>query len=75
MREHINKTSPTLGMDAVYEKATKISKLPFYLNLQFVRFFWRQDKNLRAKICKVRITILRLIGSDGYPARRVPVPS
>jgi len=52
MTEHITKASPSLGRDAVYEKSRKISQLPSYLNLQFVRFFWRQDKNLRAKICK-----------------------
>jgi len=52
MMEHITKASPSLGRDAIYEKSRKISQLPGYLNLQFVRFFWRQDKNLRAKICK-----------------------
>uniref|UniRef100_A0A7S4HGN8 Ubiquitin carboxyl-terminal hydrolase n=1 Tax=Vannella robusta TaxID=1487602 RepID=A0A7S4HGN8_9EUKA len=52
MSEHITKTSSILGREAIYEKSSKISKLPFYLPVQFVRFFWRQDKNLRAKICK-----------------------
>lgn len=53
MSEHITKNSLTLGREAIFEKNSKISQLPVYLNVQFVRFFWRQDKNLRAKICKV----------------------
>jgi len=52
MSEHISKTSRSLGRESTFEKHSKISKLPFYLNVQFVRFFWRADKNLRAKICK-----------------------
>ena len=50
--EQFDKNSPSLGREAIYEKMTKISKLPYYLPIQFVRFFWRQDKNVRAKICK-----------------------
>jgi len=52
LSEHITKNSPTLGREAVYEKTRRIAKLPQYLVVQYVRFFWRQDTNKRAKICK-----------------------
>jgi len=52
MKEHISKFSSTLQRETMYEKSRKISKLPYYSIVQFVRFFWRQDTNMRAKICK-----------------------
>ena len=50
--EHIEKQSQTLGRTSVYEKSVKIAKLPKYLTVQFVRFFWRPDVNARTKICR-----------------------
>ena len=33
--------------------SSKISKLPYYLSIQFVRFFWKADKQVKAKIARV----------------------
>ena len=35
----VEKNSPTLGRDAQYKKTSRISRLPGYLPVQFVRFF------------------------------------
>eukprot|EP00475_Leptophrys_vorax_P022935 TRINITY_DN311_c0_g1_i1.p1 TRINITY_DN311_c0_g1~~TRINITY_DN311_c0_g1_i1.p1 ORF type:complete len:342 (-),score=104.99 TRINITY_DN311_c0_g1_i1:38-1063(-) len=51
--EPIEKNSPTLGRNAKYEQTSKISGLPPYLNVQFVRFLWRADTQKRAKILRV----------------------
>jgi len=64
LKEHITKNSYVLDREAVYEKSRKISKLPWYLTVQYVRFFWRQDTNMRAKICKPVEFPMRL---DVYP--------
>uniref|UniRef100_A0A1B6CDA9 Ubiquitin carboxyl-terminal hydrolase n=1 Tax=Clastoptera arizonana TaxID=38151 RepID=A0A1B6CDA9_9HEMI len=52
MQEHITKNSPTLGRDAVYTKTSKISRLPAYLTIQFVRFFYKEKESVNAKILK-----------------------
>lgn len=52
MTEHISKNSETLGREATYERGSQISRLPYYLSIQFVRFFWRQDKQSKAKILR-----------------------
>ncbi|GAM17761.1 hypothetical protein SAMD00019534_009360 [Acytostelium subglobosum LB1] len=41
--EEISKFSPSLQREAVYNKKTLITKLPPYLNVQFVRFHWKKD--------------------------------
>jgi len=48
----MTKQSESLGREARYLRASKIQRLPFYLTIQFVRFFWKQDKQLKAKIVK-----------------------
>ncbi|KAL2641416.1 hypothetical protein R1flu_009003 [Riccia fluitans] len=45
------KTSPALNRRALYVKETSISKLPQYLTVQFVRFFWKRDSG-KAKILR-----------------------
>jgi len=50
--EHMTKQSETLGREAKYIRTSKINRLPYYLTVQFVRFFWRQDKQLKAKIVR-----------------------
>lgn len=52
MEEHITKNSPTLGRDAVYKKANKINRLPAYLTIQFVRFYFKEKEAINAKILK-----------------------
>eukprot|EP00762_Andalucia_godoyi_P003770 ANDGO_08513.mRNA.1 Ubiquitin carboxyl-terminal hydrolase 6 len=53
MTEEIEKRSSTLNRDATFLKSSKISRLPPFLVIQFVRFFWRRDINGKAKILRV----------------------
>ncbi|KAL7751496.1 deubiquitinating enzyme [Sorochytrium milnesiophthora] len=48
--QKLEKNSPTLGRAASYSVTSKISRLPTYLTVHFVRFFWRADINKRTKI-------------------------
>ncbi|GBB90513.1 hypothetical protein RclHR1_01750012 [Rhizophagus clarus] len=50
--ERIEKNSPTLGRMAIYNKTSRISRLPSYLTVQFVRFFWKADRNVKSKILR-----------------------
>ena len=52
LTEQIEKRSETLGRDAVYTKTSRISRLPKYLTIHFVRFFWRRDIQKKTKIMK-----------------------
>ncbi|KAI9320771.1 hypothetical protein BX666DRAFT_2150088 [Dichotomocladium elegans] len=52
MTETIDKNSPTLGRTAKYERVQRISRLPQYLPIQFVRFFWKPEQQIRAKILR-----------------------
>jgi len=53
LTEEITKGSALLARDALWSKLYKITRLPFYLTVQFVRFDWRSDKNNKAKIVRV----------------------
>lgn len=50
--EKIEKNSEVLGRQAVYTKTSKISRLPKYLTVHFVRFFWKRDTQKKAKIMR-----------------------
>ncbi|XP_015108413.1 ubiquitin carboxyl-terminal hydrolase 14 [Diachasma alloeum] len=52
LQEQLTKMSSTLGRDAVYTKTSKISRLPAYLTIQFVRFFYKEKGAINAKILK-----------------------
>ncbi|RFU35013.1 hypothetical protein B7463_g1334, partial [Scytalidium lignicola] len=52
LEEKIEKRSPTLDRDAVYTKKSKISRLPKYLTVHFVRFFWKREAQKKAKIMR-----------------------
>ena len=52
LNQKIEKNSPTLKRTAIYNKESKISLLPEYLNVNLIRFFWKQDKQVKAKILK-----------------------
>ncbi|KFM65368.1 Ubiquitin carboxyl-terminal hydrolase 14, partial [Stegodyphus mimosarum] len=52
MQETLTKYSSTLGRDAQYKKSSKISRLPTYLTIQFVRFFYKEKESINAKILK-----------------------
>lgn len=46
------KNSPTLGRDARYQKTNKLKRLPAYLTVQMVRFFYKGKEAVNAKILK-----------------------
>lgn len=50
--EKIEKKSPVLDRDAVYTKKSKITRLPKYLTVHFMRFDWRKDTSKKAKIMR-----------------------
>ncbi|KAK5647304.1 hypothetical protein RI129_002196 [Pyrocoelia pectoralis] len=52
MQEQITKMSTCLERDAVYTKTSKISRLPAYLTIQFVRFYFKEKESINAKILK-----------------------
>lgn len=52
MQEQITKFSPTLERNALYNKTSKISRLPAYLTVQFVRFYFKEKEAINAKILK-----------------------
>lgn len=52
LKEQINKRSEALGLDAMYTKTSRISRLPKYLPVHFMRFDWRRTTNKKAKIMR-----------------------
>ncbi|CAH1116525.1 unnamed protein product [Phaedon cochleariae] len=52
LQEQLTKKSPTLDRDAIYTKMSKISRLPAYLTVQFVRFYYKEKESINAKILK-----------------------
>ncbi|KAK0753615.1 hypothetical protein B0T18DRAFT_385626 [Schizothecium vesticola] len=52
MVEKIEKKSAVLDRDAVYTKRSKVSRLPKYLTVHFVRFFWKREVQKKAKIMR-----------------------
>jgi len=58
LEENITKFSATLNRDAEYLKTSRISRLPSYLAIQFVRFFYKEREGVNAKILKdVKFTL------------------
>jgi ubiquitin carboxyl-terminal hydrolase 14 len=52
LSEKIEKKSSALDRDAVYTKTSRISRLPKYLPVHFMRFDWRRTTNKKAKIMR-----------------------
>jgi ubiquitin carboxyl-terminal hydrolase 14 len=52
LEEKIEKKSPTLDRNAVYTKKSRISRLPKYLTVHFVRFYWKKEAQKKAKIMR-----------------------
>lgn len=52
LEEKIEKESPTLGRNALYTKRSRIARLPKYLTVHFVRFFWKRETQKKAKIMR-----------------------
>lgn len=52
MQENVTKFSPTLNRDAIYQTTSKLSRLPSYLTVSIVRFFYKEKEAVNAKILK-----------------------
>ncbi|EEH43109.2 ubiquitin-specific protease UBP6 [Paracoccidioides brasiliensis Pb18] len=52
LQDKIEKHSPTLDRDAMYTKRSLISRLPKYLTVHFMRFFWKRDIQKKVKIMR-----------------------
>ncbi|KAI5867691.1 cysteine proteinase [Durotheca rogersii] len=52
LSEKLEKRSELLDRDAAYTKTSKISRLPKYLTVHFVRFFWKRETQKKAKIMR-----------------------
>uniref|UniRef100_H2UAX6 Ubiquitin carboxyl-terminal hydrolase n=1 Tax=Takifugu rubripes TaxID=31033 RepID=H2UAX6_TAKRU len=52
LQEEITKMSATLDRNALYIKSSKLSRLPGYLTVQMVRFFYKEKEAVNAKVLK-----------------------
>ncbi|KAI1434842.1 ubiquitin carboxyl-terminal hydrolase-like protein [Xylaria sp. CBS 124048] len=52
LKEQLKKRSEVLGQEASYTKTSRISRLPKYLTVHFVRFFWKRETQKKAKIMR-----------------------
>ncbi|KAK3068792.1 deubiquitinating enzyme [Teratosphaeriaceae sp. CCFEE 6253] len=52
LNEKLEKNSSTLGREATYTRTSRISRLPKHLPVHLIRFFWRKDTKMKAKIMK-----------------------
>ncbi|KAI1938034.1 deubiquitinating enzyme [Ophidiomyces ophidiicola] len=52
LEEKIEKRSEALDRDAVFTKKSRISRLPKYLAVHFVRFYWKRETQKKAKIMR-----------------------
>lgn len=52
LKETLEKHSDTLGVDTVFEISKTITRLPKYLTVHFMRFFWRREIAKKSKILR-----------------------
>jgi ubiquitin carboxyl-terminal hydrolase 14 len=52
LTEKLEKKSVVLDRNTTYTKKSQISRLPKYLTVHFVRFFWKRDVQKKAKIMR-----------------------
>ncbi|WFD36930.1 ubiquitinyl hydrolase 1 [Malassezia cuniculi] len=52
LEQRVEKHSEMLGRTAIHSEKSRVSRLPKYLSVHFVRFFWRRDINRKTKIMR-----------------------
>jgi ubiquitin carboxyl-terminal hydrolase 14 len=52
LEEKLEKQSPSLGRNAMYTRMHRITRLPSYLCVQLVRFYYKEKERVSAKILK-----------------------
>ncbi|EIW68688.1 hypothetical protein TREMEDRAFT_39596 [Tremella mesenterica DSM 1558] len=72
LTQTIQKYSPTLERVADYERKSRISRLPPYLCVHMVRFYWRRDIGKKAKIMRkvkypLQLDLLELVTDELRP--------
>ncbi|OAA63314.1 ubiquitin carboxyl-terminal hydrolase [Niveomyces insectorum RCEF 264] len=77
LTEKIEKHSEVLGRDAAFTATMKIARLPKYLTVHFVRFYWKRDIQKKAKIMR-KVTFPHELDvsemcTDDLRAKLVPV--
>ena len=60
MKGNVDKHSDALGRDSVWEKVSRINRLPRILCVQFLRFFWKATPD-SADHAGVKCKMLRVI--------------
>ncbi|KAI5118721.1 hypothetical protein M0805_004519 [Coniferiporia weirii] len=52
LNQKIEKTSPSLGREAIYTQRSRLSRIPANLTVHMVRFAWKRDIGKKAKIMR-----------------------
>ena len=52
LEESIQRHSAVLAREATWKRTSRIQRLPRYLNIHFVRFFWKPVEKVKAKILR-----------------------
>lgn len=64
LHEKIEKRSDITGVNSIYSVDKQITKLPKYLTVQYVRFFWKRSTNKKSKILRKVVFPFQLDVSD-----------
>ncbi|SCV04964.1 LANO_0G15500g1_1 [Lachancea nothofagi CBS 11611] len=64
LSEKIEKRSSITGVNSVFNVEKRITKLPEYLTVQYVRFFWKKSTNKKSKILRKVVFPFQLDVSD-----------
>ncbi|CEP62217.1 ubiquitin-specific protease UBP6 LALA0_S05e00474g [Lachancea lanzarotensis] len=64
LNESIEKRSSVTDVNSVFSVEKKITKLPEYLTVQYVRFFWKRNTNKKSKILRKVVFPFQLDVSD-----------
>ncbi|SCU99038.1 LADA_0H17150g1_1 [Lachancea dasiensis] len=77
LSEKIEKRSSITDVNSLFSVEKKITKLPEYLTVQYVRFFWKKSTNKKSKILRKVIFPFQLDVSDllenGYAQEKIKV--
>ncbi|SCU98076.1 LAFA_0G15478g1_1 [Lachancea sp. 'fantastica'] len=69
LNEKIEKRSSVTDVNSVFSVEKKITKLPEYLTVQYVRFFWKKSTNKKSKILRKVVFPFQLDVSDLLEAK------
>lgn len=69
LEQELEKQSPSLGRQAQYRATSRLARLPSYLSVHEVRFFWRRDIGRKTKIMRrvkfeYELDVLDLLSDD-----------